>query len=147
MKEIGEKLQQARMSMDITIDEAAEDLKLTPSQLQNIESGDREALREVFNLKQFIRDYAKYLGLEYEKIEDEYGEFVFEYTSKIPLAEIAKASQDKQREQEQTKKIVSPYTIEQKRGSKIIKIIIVILFFLILVISYFIFTDIIGLSI
>ena len=36
MKEIGEKLKEARESMGITIEEAAQDLKLRPSQLENI---------------------------------------------------------------------------------------------------------------
>ena len=97
MKEIGEKLRQTREEMGLSLEEVAEDLKLNPSQLKSIENGEREVLREIFNLKQLIRDYAKYLGLDYEKIEDEYGEFVFEITSKIPLDDIARASQEKQK--------------------------------------------------
>ena len=66
MKEIGEKLKETRESMGISIEEAAEDLKLRPSQLTNIEEGNRDAFKDIFYLKYFIRDYSKYLGLDYE---------------------------------------------------------------------------------
>ena len=39
MKEIGEQLKEARESMGVSIEEAAEDLKLIPSQIENIEAG------------------------------------------------------------------------------------------------------------
>ena len=68
MKEIGEKLKETREEIGISIDEAAEDLKLRPSQIENIESGNLEAFKDVFYLKYFIRDYSKYLGLDYEKM-------------------------------------------------------------------------------
>ena len=51
MKEIGEKLKETRESMGISIEEAAEDLKLKPSQLENIEDGNREAFDDIFYLK------------------------------------------------------------------------------------------------
>lgn len=112
MKEIGAELEQAREAMGVTIEEAASDLKLKPSQLENVEKGNRSVFKDVFELKQIIKDYAKYLSLEYEKLEDEFNEFVFEYTSKIPLDEIAKANEEKKLEK---KEIISPYTIEYKR--------------------------------
>ena len=39
MKEIGEALQEARENIGITIEEAANDLKLKPSQIEDIEAG------------------------------------------------------------------------------------------------------------
>jgi cytoskeletal protein RodZ len=124
LKEIGTKLEEARLSMDISLEEAASDLKLRPSQLENIEQGNRSAFKDVFELKQIIRDYAKYLSLEYEKLEDEFNEFVFEYTSKIPLEEIAKANEERKVEK---REIVSPYTIEHKRQFPIIRFLIILL--------------------
>lgn len=53
MKEIGEKLKETRESMGISIEEAAEDLKLRPSQLTNIEEGNRDAFKDIFYLKIF----------------------------------------------------------------------------------------------
>ncbi len=117
MKEIGTKLEEARLSMDISLEEAASDLKLRPSQLENIEQGNRSAFKDVFELKQIIRDYAKYLSLEYEKLEDEFNEFVFEYTSKIPLEE----------RKVEKREIISPYTIEHKRQFPIIRFLIILL--------------------
>ena len=134
MKEIGSELEQARQTMGVSIEEAASDLKLKPSQLENIEQGIRGAFKDVFELKQIIRDYAKYLSLEYEKLEDNFNEFVFEYTSKIPLDEIAKANEAKQQEK---REIISPYTIDYKRKFSFFWFALIII--LLLVVSVIIF--------
>ncbi len=136
MKEIGEQLKQAREAMGITIEEVSEDIKLTPSQLKSIEDGDRQGLKDILNLKQLIKDYAKYLGLEQDEIEDKFNEFVFEYTSKIPLEEIAKANQ--QKKVEEPKKIKSPYTMERAKNFFKIKWIMIILIILFIIVIFFI---------
>lgn len=140
MKEIGEELKQAREEHGVTIEEAAEDLNLRVSQIENIEAGNLKVFKDVFYLKCFIRDYAKYLGLDEEKLMDDFNEFFFEETSKIPIAEIEKASKEKQKEQKLEKKVISPYTMEEKKSSKVIPIlvtlIIVLLVFLILYVAY-----------
>ncbi len=123
MKEIGEKLKEARESMGISIEEAAEDLKLKPSQLENIEAGNREAFKDIFYLKYFIRDYAKYLGLDYEEMVEDFNEFVFDYTSKISLEDIQKAN--KKTDKKKPKRIASPYTVEEKKRSPIFALAIV----------------------
>jgi transcriptional regulator with XRE-family HTH domain len=56
LKEIGEELKQAREKMGVTIDEAADDLKLKPSLLESIENGNKEPFKDVFTLKQIIKD-------------------------------------------------------------------------------------------
>jgi cytoskeletal protein RodZ len=117
VEEIGEKLREARESMGITIDEAAEDLKLRPSQLENIEDGKREAFDDIFYLKYFIRDYSKYLGLDYEEMVEDFNEFVFDFTSKISLDDIKKAN--KKNKKEQAPAVVSPYTMGDKHGRTI----------------------------
>ena len=71
MKEIGLSLKAKREENGVTVEEAAEDLKLRPSQIRSIEEGKIEDFKDVFYLKYFIRDYAKYLGLDSEKILDE----------------------------------------------------------------------------
>ena len=53
MKEIGERLREAREAMGISVEEAAEDLKIRPAQLENIEDGNKEAFKDVFYLKFF----------------------------------------------------------------------------------------------
>lgn len=142
MKEIGEELKQAREEHGVSVEEAAEDLNLRVSQIENIEAGNLKVFKDVFYLKCFIRDYAKYLGLDEERIMDEVNEFFFEATSKIPIAEIEKASKEKQKEQKQEKKIVSPYTMEEKKKSKIGPIIVALIILLLLfLIGYIVVTE------
>ena len=109
MKDIGAQLKEARESIDISIEEAANDLKVTNSQIENIEAGNLEAFQDIFYLKYFIRDYAKYLGLKYDDLVDEFNEYLFDYTSKISLDEIEAA---KKEELNKDDKIRSPYTID-----------------------------------
>lgn len=124
MKEIGEKLRETRESMGISIEEAAEDLKLKPSQLKDIEEGNKEAFKDIFYLKYFIRDYSKYLGLDYETMVDDFNEFLFDYTSKISIDDIKKAS-NKNKEKNKVKKIISPYTIDKEKEIKLPRYIII----------------------
>ena len=93
MNEIGEKLREARESHGVSIEEAAEDLKIRPSQLKNLEEGNIKEFKDIFYVKFFIRDYAKYLGLDGEKILDDFNEFLFDYTSRIPLDKIKEVSE------------------------------------------------------
>ena len=142
MKEIGEELRKAREEHGVSVEEVAEDLNLRVSQIENIESGNLKVFKDVFYLKCFIRDYAKYLGLDEERIMDEFNEFFFEETSKIPIAEIEKASKEKQKEKKSEKKVVSPYTMEEKKGSKIIPVIVTLIILLLLfLIFYIVFTE------
>jgi len=132
MKEIGEKLKDARESMGISIEEAAEDLKLRPSQLEDIEEGNREAFKDIFYLKYFIRDYSKYLGLDYEQMVEDFNEYVFDYTSKISLEDIKKAN--KKHEKKDKNKVVSPYTLENKNNKGLSKYIIALLFIVVCIV-------------
>ena len=135
MKEIGEKLKEARESIGVSIEEVAEDLKLRPSQIENIEAGNTDAFKDMFYLKYFIRDYAKYLGLDKEDLIDEFNEYLFDYTSRLSLDDIKAAK----RKKKESKKIKSPYTIERKNRMSIIMFgIYVIIALLIVLIIYLI---------
>lgn len=134
MKEIGERLKETRENMGISVEEAAEDLKIRPAQLENIEDGNKEAFKDVFYLKFFIRDYAKYLGLDYEALTEEFNEYLFDYTSKLSLDDIKKASQQTKKT---VKKIKSPYTLERKQQRTIPPALIYLL--IVLVISIIIY--------
>ena len=83
MKNIGLKLKEKRIQNGLSIDEVAEDLKLRPSQIESIEEGRKDDFKDIFYLKYFIRDYAKYLGLDSDKMLDEFNEYLFDETSKI----------------------------------------------------------------
>ena len=85
MKEIGEQLKKARESMGVSIEEVAEDLKLQTNQIEEIEEGETGSFQDIFSVKYFIRDYAKYLGLDKDNLVDDFNEFLFDYTSKLSL--------------------------------------------------------------
>lgn len=127
MKEIGEKLKAARESMGITIEEAATDLKLRPSQLENIEQGNKEAFKDIFYLKMFIKNYSKYLGLDYDEMVEEFNEYLFDFTSKISIEDIKRAEKEQRKKEKKLKtvKISSPYTIEKKQQKNIPSFLIV----------------------
>lgn len=140
MKEIGEKLQETRESIGVSIEEAAEDLKMRPSQLENIEAGNMDAFKDVFSLKYFIRDYSKYLGLDYEDMIDEYNEYLFDYTSKLSLNDIKKAKKKMNNKKDTTKRIASPYTV-QKRKIEIPPVVIyTAILLVVLLVGYFLVT-------
>ena len=95
MKNIGLKLKEKREENALSIEEVAEDLKMRPAQIASIEEGRKEDFKDVFYLKYFIRDYAKYLGLDSDKILDEFNEYLFDETSKIPIDIIEQAKKQK----------------------------------------------------
>ena len=95
----------------IEIFEACEDLDFSTSHLENIESGNVRAFKDVYELKDSIKLYAKYLGLDPNKVVDEFNGFLFQHTSRISLDDI-KAAQKKS--DEEKNKISSPYTMEYK---------------------------------
>ena len=114
MKNIAEKIKYTREKTGITIEEAAEDLNYKVSQLEDIENGNYKNFKDKFILKTIVSDYSKYLGLDVEEIIDEFNDFVFESTSKIPLDDIAKAS--KLKEKQDDVKIASPYTSTEEKN-------------------------------
>ena len=129
MKGIGEKLKATREKTGISVEEAAEDLNYKVSQLEDIENGNYKNFKDKFVLKAIVSDYAKYLGLDVEEIIDEFNDFAFESTSKIPLDDIAKASKIKEKQEDV--KIASPYTATEEK-EKFPKIIIIVLVLLLL---------------
>jgi cytoskeletal protein RodZ len=142
MKEIGEKLKEARENMGITEQEVAEDLKIKIDQIKNIEEGNMEAFKDIFELKSLIKNYAKYLGLNKEDLVDDFNEYLFDYTSKLSLEDIKKARKEEKKENIE-KKIKSPYTIPRKSGIYIPPVLIYILIsILIIILLYLIITSI-----
>ena len=117
MKELGEYLQDVRRNNGVSLEEAASDLKVDELLLENIESANIRAFKDIYSLKDLIKEYAKYLGLDPLKVQEEFNDFLFEHTSKISLDDIIAAKKKKELE-ENTKKIQSPYTKEYKRKIK-----------------------------
>lgn len=113
MDSIGSILKNTRVSAGVSIEEASEDLNINANFLLNIEDGKIGCFKDIFELKEYISSYAKYLGLDSEKLIDEFNEYMFEYTSKIPVKEIEKIA--KKEAKEETSKIVSPYTRKPRK--------------------------------
>ena len=131
MKNIGLKLKEKREENGLSIEEVAEDLKMRPTQIEGIEEGRREDFKDVFYLKYFIRDYAKYLGMDSEKILDEFNEYLFDETSKIPVDLIEKAKNEKKGIGD---KLKSPYTNETRRKLNIPRVVIALIALVVVII-------------
>ncbi len=138
MKELGYYLEDTRRSNGVSLEEAASDLNVDVSYLENIESANVRAFKDVYYMRELVREYAKYLGLSEEKILDEFNDFLFEHTSKISLDDIMEAKKKKEEEErlENTKKIQSPYTKEYKRKVKKLPFVLAgVIFLLAIIIS------------
>lgn len=138
MKELGSLLEEKRTSKGVNISEASNDLKIKEVILENIEEGNIGAFKDIYVLKDYIRSYAKYLGLDAEALIDEFNEYLFEYTSKIPLKEIEKemAKQNSVPVKEELK-MSSPYTKPRKKYPKKIYFLLYAIFVLVLFIVVF----------
>ena len=119
MNEIGELLRSTRESAGVSLEEASSDLDIKPLILENIENGNIGCFKDIFLLKDNLSSYSKYLGLDSKKIIDDFNDYLFEYTSKIPVSDIEKAIMEKKKEEKKEEKIVSPYTTPVRKKSKL----------------------------
>jgi len=142
MKELGAYLKRVRISNGVNITEAAEDLELTVTELENIESGNVKAFKDLYDLKDYIKSYSKYLGLNPDKVVDEFNGFFFEHTSKISLDDIKSAQ--KNENTVKVDKIKSPYTKEYKQKSYALPIFFtgIVLLIIIMLIIYLVVNNI-----
>ena len=110
MIEVGENLKAAREISGVTIEEVSSDIGIPVILLEQIEEGNMGSFKDIFELKKYIRDYAKYLGLNQDDVIDEFNTYLFETTSKIPMDEIEKAVREKEIEEKKEERVASPYT-------------------------------------
>ena len=94
MKEIGEAFKEARETIGISKSEVVKDLNITESQLDNLEDGNFNAFKDVFFLKDTIKVYAKYLNLDEDEIIDKFNDFIFSFTSRIPINDILEQTRE-----------------------------------------------------
>ncbi len=133
MDEIGSTLKSTRESSGVSIEEASKDVNIKVEILQNIEDGKIGCFKDIYVLKDYIKNYAKYLGLNPDKLIDEFNDYMFEYTSKIPVKEIEQLIKEKEKEENKEEKVISPYTMDAKKHtSKIYIIIYLIIIMLVL---------------
>ncbi len=121
MKNVGKLFKEKRESIGIKEEEAANDLEITIPQLENLEDGNINAFKDIFFLKELVKKYAKYLNVDEEEVLEEFNDFLFDFTSRIPIEEIEEKVKEleKQNEKETRKKISSPYTQKKKRKAKL----------------------------
>ena len=137
MNEIGEALKYARESSGVSLNEASKDLDIKTEILENIEDGRTGAFKDIYELKDYIASYAKYLGLDENQLIDEFNEYMFEYTSKIPIKEIEKTIELKIKEEKKDEKVVSPYTREKKKYNNWVYVVIYVVIFLMIIVAIF----------
>lgn len=111
---IGKTFAEAREKTGVSLEEASADIQIKSVILENIEEGNIGSFKDIFELKEYLCTYAKYLGLDENKILDEFNEYMFEYTSKIPLKDIEKKVMEQNKEKD-ADPIVSPYTKPMKK--------------------------------
>ena len=133
MESIGSLLRETRESSGVSIEEVSDDLGIKLEFLINIEDGKIGCFKDIFELKEYIMSYAKYLGLDSDKLIDEFNEYMFEYTSKIPIKEIEKQAQKEAKEE--TNKVVSPYTRKSRKYSRKYYLLIYVLLFILIVLA------------
>ncbi len=112
---IGSLLKETRESSGVSIDEASSDLDIKAEFLLNIEEGKIGCFKDILELKSYLTNYAKYLGLDSDKLIDNFNEYMFEYTSKIPLKEIER--QATKEAKDEASKVASPYTRKSRKFS------------------------------
>ena len=137
MNEIGEAIKYARESSGVSLNEASRDLDIKPEILENIEDGRTGAFKDIYELKDYIASYAKYLGLDEKQLIDEFNEYMFEYTSKIPIKEIEKTIELKIKEEKKDEKVVSPYTKEKKKYNNWVYVVVYVVIFLMIIVAIF----------
>ncbi len=121
MKELGIKFKEKREEIGLKPEEVSKDLDITIPQLENLEEGNINAFKDIFFLKDLIKKYAVYLNINEDEALEYFNDFVFDYTSKIPVEEIeAKVKEiNRQEEIETRKKISSPYTARKVMKAKL----------------------------
>ena len=133
MDSIGSMLKSTREQSGVSIEEASSDLNINVNFLLNIEEGKIGCFKDIFELKDYLSNYAKYLGLDSEKIIDEFNEYMFEYTTKKPVKEIEKMAQKEAREE--ASKVTSPYTRKPRKHNTTYYIGIYVVIFLLVILA------------
>ena len=133
MEEIAQLLKDTRLESEIELEEVSNDLNIDEIVLKNIEEGKIGSFKDIFLLKNYISSYSKYLGLDSDKILDEFNEYLFEYTSKIPVGEIEKTIMEQTKEEKD--EISSPYTLDKPMEKKWIYILIYITLIILVILA------------
>ena len=119
MKELGSYLKEKREANGVSVDEAADDLKIDVFLLESLEDGNTRAFKDLLGIREIVKEYSKYLGLNSEEVIEEFNDFLFEHTSKISLKDIMEAEK---KEEQKANEVSSPYTYIRKRKHSVVKL-------------------------
>ncbi|MGM9878650.1 MAG: helix-turn-helix domain-containing protein [Bacilli bacterium] len=136
MKEIGEEFKEKREEIGITIEEVSSDLGKDTLLIENLESGNHKVFKDILELKDMVKTYAKYLGLDDEKLLGDLDDFLFEKTSKISIEDIQERLKQEKEKRKEEKKVRTPYTLEFENKKNLTLIIILFIVVVILVLFY-----------
>ena len=134
MNEIGRLFRITREEAGVSIAEASKDLDIKEIILENIEDGNIGCFKDIFVLRDNIYNYSKYLGIDSDKVMNDFNEYMFEYTSKIPIKKIEQQIESAIQEK---REIISPYTKEVKRYNRHFYILLYSVFVLVFMITVF----------
>jgi len=136
MNEIGLKFKEKREECGLSVSEVAEDLKVSETDIECLEDGNKDHFSDIYLLKDLISNYAKYLGFDSEELIDKFNEYMFSATSRISLDDIEKAKELKQLSEQD--EIASPYTSVKSNKKNIIVygIIISVILLIVFFVSY-----------
>lgn len=136
MKEIGDIFKEKRKEIGITIKEASLDLGIDEILIENLEDGNDKAFKDILELKDIIRKYAKYLDLDFKNFVDMYNDYLFEKTSKISLSDVRERLV-KEKNKNIEKKIHSPYTYNVSKGNSSKDFIVLIIILILISVSLY----------
>ena len=91
-------------------------------------------LNEIGEELQYARESSG-VSLNEKELIDEFNEYMFEYTSKIPIKDIEKTIELKLKEEDNTKKIASPYTKQAKKYNKWVYVAIYVFILLLVLVA------------
>ena len=136
MKEIGEQFKEKREEIGITVEEVSNDLHRDVLVIENFENGNHKVFKDILDLKDMVKKYAKYLGIDDEKYLAELDDFLFEKTSKINADDIKERLKEEQEKKKDEKKIHTPYTLEMKTKKNSTLVVIILIILMVLVLFY-----------
>ena len=100
-----------RKSAGISLEEVSNDINIPVIALEQIEAGTLGSFEDIYELKRYLVDYAKYLGYDTDKVIKEFNEYMFDHTSRIPSQEIVAAIKENSKStDDDPDRIASPYT-------------------------------------
>lgn len=107
---IGQVLKNTREASGLDLEEVSSDLNIPILIINQIEEGNMGAFKDIFELKKYLAEYSKYLGLNSTEVLDEFNEYMFEKTSKLPIEKIEEAIRNDMKEETLSTRVASPYT-------------------------------------